>query len=126
MNYGYYKYLLEKRRAWYKTIGKTYCKLLKCDVFFTSKGFYHLQYNGSGKKRNKKEILRRLLLLPLSVSVINNSKHVSKYTSKMNKFGKFIQFWKLEMKIVFGTKTVVVILKKIGGSKIIFYSIWDK
>lgn len=60
-----YNDLLNKKRLWYKAVQKSYCPILKEDIFFTSKGFHHLLYDGLGHARTNKERMYRLGLLPL-------------------------------------------------------------
>ena len=52
-----FKELLIEKRAWYKTIGKIYCPILKEYVLFNSKGFYHLRYDAQEKSTLQKSRL---------------------------------------------------------------------
>lgn len=67
---------LREKRAWYKNVGRVYCRILNADVHFNSKGFYHLRYDSFGKARNIKEQKYKLGLLPLVIPVIKNATNV--------------------------------------------------
>jgi len=123
---SYIRILIEEKRKWYKTIGTRFCPAIQSHVVFNALGFHHLTYSGSGERRNDIEILRRVKLLSLAISVICQTQNVSKYSSETNKQGKIIEYWKLEKKFKGLEMTVTVILRRIGKGNIIFYSIWDK
>ena len=111
---------IEKKRAWYKTLGKVYCPALKQEVTFNSKGFNHLLFDGFGRKRAPKEAVSRLNILPLSVDLIKNIQTISEYRSLTN-----LEYWKLKMSFYEKSLKVTVILKKAGSGKISFHSTWS-
>ncbi len=80
----HYEKLLEKRRQWYKTVKKVYCPCLGVDVFFNSKGFRHILYDGEGKLRSLQDRIRRLNLLPLAISMIGNSTKIHEHRTQWN------------------------------------------
>ena len=78
-----FKKCLKQRKAWYKTIGSSECPIINNEkVFYTSKGFNHLKYDGSGKARTIRDYHRRLWVLPLSIKVIEKSTSIYEYKQK--------------------------------------------
>lgn len=123
-----YNDLLNKKRLWYKAVQKSYCPILNEDIFFTSKGFHHLLYDGLGHARTNKERMYRLGLLPLVIPVLKSATNIDNYTppAYSKKLDKNVEFWKLK-EIVGKQKTLVtVILRRIGTGNITFYSTWKK
>jgi len=119
--------LLKQRRAWYKTIKKIYCPLLKNWVVFNSKGFYHLRYTTGGKMRKIKEQHYKLGLLPLVIPAIRNAKRIYKYQKLYSKtLGKDVEFWALREWVGRQKTTAKVILRKIGSGNITFFSVMKK
>jgi len=121
---GKYKTLLEKRRKWFKSIKKVYCPILKEEVHFTSKGFYHLTYPG-GKMRPIKEQMYKLGLLPLVIPVIKNAKKIEKYEKSLVK-GKEVELWILKEIVGRQGTLIKVVLRRVGTGKIIFLSVMKK
>ena len=121
-----YKELLEGRRAWYKTIVKVYCPILKEYIIFNSKGFHHLIFP-NGRWRPKKEQMYKLGLLLLVIPVIKNAKVISKYKKCFVKdLDKEAEFWTLT-EIAGKQKTLIkVILRRIGTGNITFLSVMKK
>lgn len=39
--------LIGEQKKFYKTIGIIYCRVLKDDIYFSSKGFHHLLYKNN-------------------------------------------------------------------------------
>jgi hypothetical protein len=123
-----YNDLLNKKRLWYKAVQKSYCPILKEDIFFNSKGFHHLLYDGLGHARTNRERMYRLGLLPLVIPVLKSATKIDNYTppTYSKKLGKNVEFWELK-EIVGKQKTLVtVILKRIGTGNITFHSTWKK
>lgn len=119
---------LQKRRSWYKAIGRVYCPILNDHVIFNSKGFYHLRYDTFGKKRSVKEQSYKLGLLPLVIPVIKNAAKIHDYKKEQysKPLGKYFEIWELR-EIVGKQKTMVsVILRRIGNGNITFLSVWKK
>jgi len=71
-----YRKIVDKMRAWYKAVHTVYCPCLQADVVFNAKGFYHVFYDGNGVRRSKDERIRRLMLLPHVVSIVQSAKRV--------------------------------------------------
>ncbi len=112
------KILLNRRKAWYKTIGTRFCPALKDYVVFNAKGFNHVLYDGFGKVREPFEQRERLYFLPHIVSIISKA---ARY--KACRRSKRITYWSFSHKISENT-AITVIVRKIGLGKPIFYSVW--
>ena len=123
-----HKELFKKGKAHYKRIKKCCCPVLKEYIFFNSKGFHHLKYDGLGHARTRKEQMYRIGLIPLIKPVIENAKKVSLYTQSTYSasLDKYVEYW--ELKEIVGKQhiTVTVILRRIGTGNITFYSVWKK
>lgn len=119
----FYKKFIEEKRAWYKTIGKCYCPVLKTDVIFNSKGFRHLLYNGLGKARSNNERIYRLRLLPLVIPIIKTVEIVTEYSVFSD---KNVEYWMLQKVVGKKNHKVSIILRRIGNGNITFYSVWKK
>jgi hypothetical protein len=124
----FYKKFIAEKRAWYKTIGKCFCPVLKEDVVFNSKGFRHLLYNGLGRARSNKERVYRLKLLPLVVPIIRTIKVVAEYKKSEHSVSleKDVEYWMLQTFVGKGNHKVSIILRRIGSGKVTFYSVWKK
>ncbi len=115
---------LEKKRSWYKKIGKVFCPVLNEWVIFNAKGFYHLQYDGTGSRRAQEQRIYRMYLLEFSQDVVQSSAEIVDYRKQYSKSAKKeVEYWTLK-KLVSDRKAVIVILRRIGTGNIIFYSIW--
>ena len=124
-----FKELLREKRAWYKTVGKVYCPILKQDVVFNSKGFYHLRYDTHEKQRLVKEQIYKFNLLPLVIPVIKNATKIFEYKKQQysKPLGKYYEIW--ELREIMGEKSpteVSVILRRIGDGNITFLSVYDR
>ncbi len=124
-----FKELLREKRAWYKTIGKVYCSILKEYVIFNSKGFYHLRYDTHEKERAVKEQIYKFNLLPLVIPVIKNATKVFDYKKQeySKPLGKYYEIW--EFREVMGEKSpteVSVVLRRIGDGNITFFSVYNR
>jgi len=67
------KLLKTSTRATYDAIKSVYCPILKKDVVFNARGFYHLSYKPDGTARNVREVIYKLTLVPLAVPVVRNA-----------------------------------------------------
>lgn len=123
-----YDDLLTSRKTWYENIRKIYCPCLNEYIYFNSKGFHHIKYDGSGKARTIKERMYRLGILPLSVPVIRNATKTYEYKQPeySDKTKKKVAYWALKEKVGKQKTTVTVVLRKIGSGNITFYSIMKK
>jgi len=128
MAYKSYHALIKEKRTWYKAVNKSFCPILKENVFFTSKGFRHLLYDGLGHARSRKERMYRVGLLPLVIPVLKSTTKVEDYKPPnfSKPLGKMIEFWTLQAVVGKRKTLVTVILRKIGTGKIHFYSIWKR
>lgn len=118
---------LKEKRAWYKTIGKVYCPILKEYVIFNSKGFYHLRYDTHEKQRAIREQKYKLSLLPLVIPVIKSAKSIFEYKKEQysKPLGKFYEIWKLREPCGKVPTLVSVVLRRIGTGNITFFSVFD-
>lgn len=128
MTYAKYNELIREKRTWYKAVRKSFCPILKEDVFFTSKGFRHLLYDGLGHARSRKERMYKVGLLPLVIPVIKSATKIDDYKppAYSEKLGKMIEFWALQSVVGKQKTQVTVVLRKIGTGNIHFYSVWKK
>ncbi|KKS44236.1 MAG: hypothetical protein UV05_C0009G0015 [candidate division CPR1 bacterium GW2011_GWA2_42_17] len=128
MTYAKYDELLKKKRTWYKAAQKSFCPILKEDIFFTSKGFRHLLYDGLGHARSRKERMYKVGLLPLVIPVIKSATKIDEYKppAYSEKLKKMVEFWTLQSVVGKQNTTVTVVLRKIGTGNIHFYSVWKK
>jgi len=128
MTYQSYEELLKEKKVWYKAINKCYCPILNEDVFFTSKGFYHLMYDGLGHPRTRKDRMYRLGLLPLVIPVLKCAKGIFKYTSPTysKKLNKNVEYWELKEIVGRQNTTTTVVLRRIGTGNIYFHSVRKK
>lgn len=123
-----YEEIVREKRAWYKVIRKKYCPILKTDVFFTSKGFHHLLYDGLGHARSNKERMYRLGLLPLAMPVLKCAQRVEEYkpSAYSKSLNKNVEYWSLQAIVGKQNTLVTLVLRRIGTGNITFYSIWKK
>jgi len=121
-----YRECLKQRRAWYKTVGAVECPILTENVVFTSKGFHHLKYDGSGRGRKVKDHHRRLTVLPYSVDVIKNATSIYEYKKNIysKALGKYVDIWELRAVVGPDKESISVVLRRIGTGNIAFYSVW--
>lgn len=108
-----YIYFLNQRKKWYDSIKEIYCEVLGVSVRFNSKGFYHIKYNGLGHRRNQGDVLRRLVLLTRVGPILQKVRSVSEYRSD-----GFKEYW------TFKKDGIVVVVRRLGGGSIHFYSVW--
>lgn len=128
MTYEKYEKLIREKRTWYKAVRKSFCPILKEDVFFTSKGFRHLLYDGLGHARSRKERMYKLGLLPLVIPVIKSATKIEEYKPPVysEKLGKMVEFWALQSIVGKQNTLVTIVLRKIGTGSIHFYSVWKR
>jgi len=128
MTYQSYDELLKEKRAWYQTINKSYCPILNEYVFFNSKGFHHLMYDGTNRARTQRNRMYRLGLLPLVIPVLKNATSIFKYTNPtyFKKLNKNVEYWELREIVGKQNTMVTVVLRRIGTGNIGFYSVRKK
>ena len=123
-----FKKFLQEKHNWYKNIGLVYCPILKENIIFNAKGFYHLRYHSSNKERTVAEQIYKINLLPLVIPVIKKAKDIFEYKSGLysQKLGKKFELW--ELRGVSGRRhpTIIsVVLRRIGTGNITFLSVYD-
>lgn len=77
-----------KAEIFYKSIGCVRCPALKADVYFTSDGFHHLQFDGTRAERTKIVQRNKMLCLREAVDVIKKSATVQEYRTAIQPIGK--------------------------------------
>ena len=100
-------------------------------VNFNSIGFRHLQYKSGGARRNSKEIIYKLKLLPLVAPVVKNATHIFeerivyvKMSRKKNSSYQKAIAYALTAKVGKNKSiNVKVIILKIGNGNYFFYSV---
>ena len=126
MQSGPFRQFVEKRRTWYKSVGRVFCPCLNEYVIFNSKGFRHLIYNGLGVARARKESIGRLRILPLAIPTIRKAITFAEFRELYSsKEAKWIKSWELQEIVGKDKVKISIILRKIGDGKIAFYSIWE-
>jgi len=123
-----YEELLKEKKVWYKAVNKVHCPILNEDVLFTSKGFYHLMYDGLGHPRTQKDRMYRLGLLPLVIPVLKCATGIFKYTNPTysKKLNKDIEYWELKEIVGKQNTMITVVLRRIGTGNIHFRSVRKK
>lgn len=114
-----FAYFKERMRKKYNLIrSPVRCRCLNQDVYFNAKGFHHLLYDGSGRRRNLNEAYFRLTLIPLIVPVI-----VSAEDCIYEKRSIRIEMWSLEAIVGRSHNKVKVVLRRDGAGNIFFWSV---
>jgi hypothetical protein len=118
----------------YTLQGQIRCPYFQDVVVLTSDGFNHLQYKGNRMLRNVDEQILKLTLLPKALEIIKGAGTLQEYrkgTEKVGKKGKDgfyktknVEYWGFHAIIGDNySKKIVVILRKVGDGKIIFWSV---
>lgn len=128
------KVVLEKAQDIYSLEVDIWCPYFKNHIALTSDGFNHLQNKNNRMPRNISEQILKLSLLPKAINVIKAAGTLQEYRRGLEKFGekskdgfyktKIVEYWAFHN--IFGTdylKKIVVILKRVGDGKIIFWSV---
>lgn len=134
MNENKLKEAVEKARNIYPLQGLIRCPYFQDNITLTSDGFNHLQYKGNRMLRNVNEQLLKLSLLPKALEVIKKAGTLQEYRNRIENIGKVGQdgFYKTKNVEYWGfhaiigrdhLRKIVVILKRIGDGKIIFWSV---
>lgn len=125
-----FQLLKENMRKRYDSIRTpVHCKCLNQDVYFNSRGFHHLLYDGSGKARTLDQARSRLVLIPLILPVIQNAVNTSyqkiyaRKNRKKSSESVMIEMWGLEASVGKSKAKIKVILRREENSKIIFWSV---
>ncbi|MEI6528101.1 MAG: hypothetical protein WCO10_00300 [bacterium] len=125
---------LEKAKRAYPLQGQIRCPYFQGDIILTSDGFNHLQYKGNRMLRNVDEQVLKLTLLPKALEVIKQAGTLQEYRKSLEKTGsvgkdgffktKNVEYWGFHA--IIGQdylRKIVVILKRVGDGKIIFWSV---
>ena len=128
------KQAIEKAKAQYPLQGQIHCPYFKQSIILTSDGFNHLQYKGNRMLRNVSEQILKLTLLPKALEVIKKAGTLQEYRQGIEKISKIgsdgfyktkpVEYWGFHA--ILGQdylRKIVVILKRAGDGKIIFWSV---
>lgn len=74
-----YKEVRSKAETFYNEVGDFVCPALAGRVHFTSKGFHHLRYDGSGKERKKSVQATKFQQLKNAVDILKKSTTIQEY-----------------------------------------------
>lgn len=116
-------YLIKKQRKFYKNIKYVYSPALKCNVYFTAKGFRHLIYEGTRAPRSENEQILKLLLLEYAPDIISKAKIIAnkRIIQRVNNNSKVVHI-SLENTMLIGIRARVILEKSAKG-RYIFLSI---
>lgn len=128
------KEALERAKKVYPLQGQIRCPYFRDTITLTSDGFNHLQYKGNRMLRNVDEQILKLNLLPKALEVIKNSGTLQEYRKGIENSGKKgndgfyktknVEYWGFHA--IIGKdhlRKIVVVLKRTGDGKIIFWSV---
>ncbi len=134
MEQGKLKEAIEKAKKIYPLQGVIWCPYFQNNVILTSDGFNHLQNKGNRMPRNIDEQILKLRLLPKALEIIKNTGTLQEYRKGIEKVGKIgsdgfyktknVEYWGFHA--IIGKdylRKIVVILKRVGDGKIIFWSV---
>lgn len=128
------KRLIDHSKTIYKLQEQIWSPYFNDHVTLTSEGFNHLQYKNNQIPRNISEKLLKLFLLPKALEIIKKAGTLQEYRKGLEKVGspgkdglyktKNIEYWGFHA--IFGKdnlRKIVVILKRTGDGKVIFWSV---
>ena len=128
------KRAIEKAKGMYPLQAEIRCPYFQDNVILTSDCFNHLQYKSNRMLRNVDEQILKLTLLPKALEVIKNTGTLQEYRKEIEKVGekgkdgfyktKNVEYWGFHS--IIGKdylRKIVVILKRVGDGKIIFWSV---
>jgi len=115
---------IEQQKKLYKSLGSCLCNVLDKEVSFTADGLNHILYY-KRRPRNYNEKYYRAALIVHLVEVIENAKRVKRTVKSDN---PKVVTWALEHEVSTdnGNILVKVILRRIGGGNIHFFSVMAK
>jgi len=83
-----HKQEMAKAEILYKDVKYVFCPYLKKNVSFSSDGFHHLRYNGSGSEREKVSQMNKFALLPKAIEIISKSGTLQQYRKQWGAVGR--------------------------------------
>src|SRR5215469_13596824 len=96
------KHLQTTMRAVYDAIGSVHCPVLGVPVVFNARGFYHLQNDIHGRRRDPKVRIYKLALVPLIVPVIKTADGIDEQREVLVKLNRkkgaepeLVDYWAL-------------------------------
>ena len=99
----------------YKGLNPIWCPAIKSMVVFNSRGWKHLRFDGTGKRRDPKDLIMRLKLIPSISSVIENARSIKIYRRKD------VLYYLITQE---DERNIRVVLRKVRNGKTHFYSIF--
>jgi len=121
-------------RANYDLIMKVHCPVLNEDVYFNAQGFYHLRYEVTGRERTLSEQAFKLHLVEhieeivKKATIIDETRLEKAPIGRKKKSGKKIIKEVIYYAVSSNPSTaprtkIIVILRRVGNGKIIFWSV---
>ncbi|MFA5773438.1 MAG: hypothetical protein WC908_02065 [Candidatus Paceibacterota bacterium] len=124
---------LEKAKIIYSKNNEIYCPYFHQKITLNSDGFNHLQYKSNRMPRNVSAQIRKLTLLKKAVEIIPKIGTLQEYRTgveKVDKKGKDnffktkpVEYWGFHAILNDKKCKLIIILKKVGDGKIIFWSV---
>jgi hypothetical protein len=133
MHDRYYERKKEAAQLVYSAQPLIHSPFFNQDIVLNSEGFRHLSRSARGKRR-KEEQIRRFILLPLGVHVLKTATTLQGYRKRLVPVGtlnrrrgpnrrKRVQWWAFVALFVDQDIKVRVIVRRVGGGKLHFWSI---
>ncbi|MFH1946827.1 MAG: hypothetical protein ABIJ23_01560 [Candidatus Magasanikbacteria bacterium] len=126
-----FKKVQEKAEQEYKNINSVFCPFLKKDISFNAKGLEHIKFKGRNKARSREDQYIRLKCLPLANKILELSHTLQGHQERNEMVKEKSKRWSHKMKsvnyfefvAVVGDVRVRVIIKKVEGGELHFWSI---
>jgi len=115
--------LIEDYRKKYDSIGRVRCKIMNCDIYFTSVGKNHLIYKENRKKRTEAEQRYKLRLFPLVIPVIKNATEIKSWRFSNEPAQSDVQHYALVSEVGKHKVKVRIIIKRAGDGQFNFHSV---
>ena len=123
MNDIVWKEFVEKAKAEYNKIGNISCPVFGNDpVYFNKHGFNHLLRKGK-KYRPRDEQIKRIHLLPSAVYILRRAQEIRGYRSNTVD-DVSADFWTIRG--IHDGSRIRVILRRLGNSKLHFFSVMQE
>lgn len=134
MNLEEFRKIRDSAEIFYKSIGSIKLPALNVDVFFTSDGFHHLQFDGTRAERTKHVQKNKMLCLSEAVMVIKKSATIQEYRVHLQPVGKRdkrgfrpakrVEYYALHAITDFNKlRRIIVVLRRVGGGNLHFWSV---
>ena len=120
-------------RAEYDKIVKVKYPVLGEEIYFNAQGFYHLNYEVTGRARTIAEQTYKLKLVPFIEGIIKNATVVDEIRLEKAPIGrkkkngkkviKEVKYISIVGKVNTAPKKIKVILRRVGNGRTIFWSV---